>query len=418
MNKCRLCRFSWVLLALGASAQAQEASEVDSVAVRSEGDKPGAGLPSDEGAPRAGSTASKAPFGKLRAGVYPFPGLAAAPGANSNSWDAVDLFNHKVQIAPAVSYRRINRDFSSLAASGASAAYTALALNAGQSLPYGIGNKTQAGVVPGLTGSLQVTPEVLVFSSLSKSFKVQGSAESFSLGPGSSLAGGAGSIASLYPLRSRQETAVALDMGALYKSSLFKASASAFLVRFKDRIASSFEPANGAARSFNVGNSTARGLEVEAGTLPVLGFSAYASATYIQSYADDTLPGLNSPFGALGNGSRGAAQVAASGRLFPDTPKSLAALSLQYLNGPLMVNVAGKYTGRRTITVVGDPGLAGFTTFDLNVALQLPADRWFKGPTLRLDVSNAANKRFMLNSLPSLYGGAPRFTSITLESDF
>jgi iron complex outermembrane receptor protein len=397
MNKRRLLRFSWILLALGPAAQAHESTEFDRVAFSGEGDKMSTGQVADEDVPKSGNAASKVQFDKLRAAVHPFQGVGLLPNANSNSWDAFDVFSHKVQLAPAINYRRIDRDFT----------------------PYGIGNKTQAGVASGLTASLQMAPEVQVFSSLSKSIRLQGGVESLGLGHGGSMAGGAGGIASLYPLRFRQETAVALDMGALYKSSLFKASAGAFLVRFKDRIASSFEPATGATRSFNVGNSTVRGLEVEAGTLPVLGFSAYASATYLRGYTDDTAPGLGNPLGALGIGGKGgAAQSSGSGLLFADTPKSMAALSLQYLNGPLVVNVAGKYTGRRTITVVGDPGLAGFTTFDLNVALQLPADRWFKSPTLRLDVSNATNKRFMLTSLPSLYGGAPRFTSVTLESDF
>ena len=93
-------------------------------------------------------------------------------------------------------------------------------------------------------------------------------------------------------------------------------------------------------------------------------------------------------------------------------------MALQYLQAPVLVNLAGKYTGRRHVTLVGDQSLAGFTTFELNVALQLPADRWFKSPTLRLDVSNVTNKRFPLTNPPSLYGGAPRFTTVTLQSDF
>jgi iron complex outermembrane receptor protein len=208
---------------------------------------------------------------------------------------------------------------------------------------------------------------------------------------------------------------VALDMGALYKSSLFKASATAFLVKFKDRIASSFEPATGTTPNLRLGNATARGVELEVGTQPVQGFSAYASATYLQGYTDDSLPLLANPLAVFGDAGKVAAQFPASGRLFPDAPKSMAALSVQYAKGPVLVNLAGKYTGRRNITVVGEQSLAGFTTFDLNLALQLPSDRWFSSPTLRLDVSNVTNKRFLL---PGVYGSTPRLTSITLQSDF
>jgi iron complex outermembrane receptor protein len=204
-------------------------------------------------------------------------------------------------------------------------------------------------------------------------------------------------------------------MGALYKSNLFKASATAFLVKFKDRIASSFEPATGAAPNLRVSSAVARGVELEVGTLPVQGFSVHASATYIQGYSDNSLPLLANPLAVLGDAGKVAAQFPASGRLFPDAPQSIAALSVQYAKGPVLVNLVGKYNGRRNITVVGEQSLAGFTTFDLNVALPLPSDRWFSSPTLRLDVSNVTNKRFLL---PSQHGIAPRLTSITLQSDF
>jgi iron complex outermembrane receptor protein len=345
-----------VLLTVGSAAQAQEAVEVGSMAISGDSEKPGTGLVTDEDTPKASSAATKAQFDRLRASVNPFQVTALLPSLNSSGWDSVDLLSHKLQVAP----------------------------------------------------------ELQVFSSLSKKFKLPVNSEAFNSGNGVPMATGPGTAFAWSPLRSKQETAIALDMGALYKSSFFKASATAFLVKFKDRIASSFEPATGTAHNVNGSNPTIRGVEVEAGTLPFSGFSAYASASYVQGYSVDSLPGLGQPLTGFGRAGQVAAQFPASGLLFPDTPKSTASMSVQYVKGPWLLNLGGKYAGRRTITVVGEQSLAGFTTFDLNVALQLPSDRFFKRPTLRLDVGNLTDRRFLL----SPYAGAPRFTSITLQSDF
>jgi iron complex outermembrane receptor protein len=361
--------------------------------------------------------------------------LTISTGESAFVQDTIDLFNSKVQVTPAVSYRRINRDFNNYAASGANSAYTTSALNGSTAAPYSI-NRTYSDVLPSLAASFQVTPEAQVFTSLSKNFKAPGNFSFFNLANGVTIANGVGTAASLAPLTVKQETSVNLDMGARYKTSLFKASATAFLVKFKDRIASSFDPATATTHDFNVGSSTVKGLEVEAGTAPIGGFSAYASATYTKSTIDKNMPAA----GTLGNVT---AYFPVTGVQFPDTPKGMAALSLQYTTGPLLVNLAGKYTSRRNITLVGDQSLAGYTTFDLNAALQLPSDRLFKNPTLRLNVSNITSKQFLLaNSgsgssintntfafvnngvtvpagfAPAVYGGAPRFTSITLQSDF
>jgi iron complex outermembrane receptor protein len=361
--------------------------------------------------------------------------LTISTGESAFIQDTIDLFNSKVQVTPAISYRRINRDFTNFGSSGANAAYTTTPLNFSTAADYKI-NKTYSQALPSLAASFQVTPEAQLFGSLSKNFKAPGNFEYFGLATGVTIANGTGSLASLAPLTVKQETSVNLDLGARYKNSLFKASATAFLNKFKDRIASSFDPVTTSSHDFNVGDSTIKGLELEVGTVPVGGFSAYASATYTRSTIDKDMPALGSAAGIT-------AYYPVSGVQFPDTPKGMAALSLQYTNGPLLLNLAGKYTGRRNITLVGDQTLAGYTTIDLNAALQLPSDRLFKSPTVRLNVSNITSKQFLLansgsgssittnafalsnsgltvpsGGTPSVYGGAPRFISVTLQSDF
>ena len=233
-----------------------------------------------------------------------------------------------------------------------------------------------------------------------------------------------GSYTTLAPLTVDSETSINFDFGARYKTDLFKASATAFLVKFKNRIASSFDPATATSHDYNVGDSTVKGLELEVGTAVYKGFSAYASGTYTRSTIDNNMPSA----GTLGAVT---AYYQTAGVQFPDTPTGMAALSVQFAEGPYLVNLAGKYTSRRNITLVGDQGLGGFTTFDLNAAYQFPSAGPFKKPIVRLNVSNLTNKQYLLANAgsgssisinaagnPSVYGGAPRFTSVTLQSDF
>ncbi|MDE2081436.1 MAG: TonB-dependent receptor [Burkholderiales bacterium] len=324
--------------------------------------------------------------------------------------DSIDLLDSKLTVVPGVSWRSIKRDFTNYPSSGAGAFYQL--------------SRTYSEVLPSLRASYQFTPETQGFVSVAKNAKAPGNFEYFGLANGITYTNGVGSYTSLSPLTVKQETSVNLDVGARYRNELFKASATAFLVKFKDRIARSYDPLTATSHDYNVGSSTMKGLELEVGTVPVLGFSAYASATYTKSTIDTDLPSGATTF------------YPTSGKQFPDTPTGMASLSLQYATGPVMVNLAGKYTGPRALTLVNDQRIAGYTTVDLNAAYQLPNVAFLKNPTLRLNVSNLTNKQYLLaNSgsgssisiaaagypgafAPSIYLGAPRFSSVSFQSDF
>jgi iron complex outermembrane receptor protein len=343
--------------------------------------------------------------------------LTISTGKSAFVTDTIDLLNSKLQLVPGLSWRSIQRDFTNYASSGSNAAVTTTA-NFSTAAPYQI-SKTYSQVLPSLAASYQVSPEVQGFASISKNFKAPGNFEYFNLANGVTIVNGVGTAASIAPLTVDAETSVNLDAGVRYKTDLFKASATAFLVKFKNRIASGFDPVTASTHDYNVGDSTVKGLELEAGTAPYKGFSAYVSVTYTRSTIDNDIPATSTTF------------YPTSGVQFPDTPKGMAALSLQYSQGPFLANLAGKYTSRRLITLVGDQSLPGFTTIDLNAAYQLPVLGPFKKPVVRLNVSNLTNKEYLLANAgsgssisinaannPSVYGGAPRFTSLTLGSDF
>ena len=165
--------------------------------------------------------------------------------------------------------------------------------------------------------------------------------------------------------------------------------------------------------------ASVKGMELEAGTVPVKGFSAYTSLTYTSSVVDKDMPSSATAFYATAN------------KQYPDTPRVMGALSLQYTNGPVLLNLAGKYTGLRYLTMVNDVSIGGFSTLDFNAAYKLPSDGFFKNPVLRFNVSNLTNKQYLTASLgsgssiainaagnPYVYPGAPRFFSMTGQADF
>ena len=342
--------------------------------------------------------------------------------------DTIDMFDNKLQITPAYSYRRLKREFSNYGNSGANAAAS---YNIDQS--YGKG-------LPSIAISYQATDRIQAFTSVAKNFRTPSNFEYGNVGIGQTIVNGVGSVTRLQALTIKPEQSVNLDVGARYKGDMFRGSATAFYNKFKDRIASSFDPIEGISRDFNVGDSTTKGLEIEAGTIPWNGFSGYASLTYTKSTIDDNqITRLLTPAGAactVPSATCTAVPYQTAGKIFPDTPKGMAGLSVQYAEGPYLLNIGAKYTSGRFLTLTNDTALKGYTLFDLNAAWKLPnpSGTGFKNPIIRLNVSNLFNKQyFMANAgsgsnvtvvnggaagAPFYYAGAPRFTSFTFQVDY
>ena len=337
--------------------------------------------------------------------------LTVSTGESVFLQDTIDLLDHKLQVTPAFSYRRINRAFENYANSG---------FNSG--VNYSI-DKTYGAALPSLAVSFQATDRLQVFSSLAKNFRAPGNYEYQGLATGVTFVNGVGTATGALPLTVKQETSINLDLGARYKGDLFRASATAFYNKFKDRIASSFDPIENITHDFNVGDSTTKGLEVEAGTVPINGFSGYASLTYTKSTLDSDMQKSATTF------------YPTAGKQFPDTPKGMAALSLQWADGPYLINVAGKYTTGRFLTLTNDVAIPAYTTVDLNAAWKLPnpSGAGFKNPIIRLNVSNIFNRQYFVanagsgssitivgstTGAPFYYAGPPRFASMTFQVDY
>jgi len=338
--------------------------------------------------------------------------LTISTGESVFVQDTIDLLASKLQVTPALSYRRIHRDYTNFANSGANAGGDYLI------------DRTYSQALPSLALSYQFSDRLQGFTSLSKNFKAPSNFEYQNAVRSVTYVNGVPTnVVARLRNDPRPETSVNLDIGARYRGDQYKGSITAYYVDFKDRIASGFDPVEGGRFDINVGKSTVKGLEIEAGTVPIHGFSAYVSGTYTRSTIKDDLLVASGVFAPTG------------GKQFPDTPKGMAALSLQYAEGPYLVNLAGKYTSPRGLTLTNDVSAPGFTTVDLNAAWKLPnpTESAFKNPIVRLNISNLTDKRYELanagsgsliaigsgiGSPPAFYTGAPRFASLTFQVDY
>jgi len=277
--------------------------------------------------------------------------LTVSTAASVFVQDNISLLANTLKITPAFSVRRIERNFSNYANSGT-----------GGGVDYHINAKFNQ-PLPSLALSLQATRRLQAFADVSKNFRVPSNFEYGNLAQGVTYVNGVGTSTGMLPVTVKPEVSINSDFGLRYRGDLFTGSVTGFLNKFKDRIASSFDPNEQITHDWNVGRSTTKGVEIEAGTVPVRGYSAYASLTYTRSKLDDNMV------------ASATSTYATAGKQFPDTPKGMAGLSLQYAEGPLLLNVSGKYTSGRFLTLVNDVSIAGVTTYDLNAAYKLPRIR-------------------------------------------
>ncbi|NCV61087.1 MAG: TonB-dependent receptor, partial [Betaproteobacteria bacterium] len=224
----------------------------------------------------------------------------------------------------------------------------------------------------------------------------------------------------------KAETSTTVDVGYRYFGSVITASATAFIIDFKNRQANGFDPELNKSSYVNVGGVKAKGLEFELGTRPIEGFSAYASLSLNNTEIQDNLP-----FSA-------SYQVPVAGKEFPLAPKQMAGLSVQYTNGPGYFQLKGKRTGKMYTSLMNDDWSDGYTVFDLNAGYRFGNIGIGKGLTLRFNVVNLFDKEYLRASGSAIntkaitsgtttlksadtvfyYLSAPRFAGLTLSADF
>ncbi len=352
--------------------------------------------------------------------------------------DTLSLFNDKLTINPGIRYTTLGRQFTNSPNQGS----TALGFGG---TGYGGGayviEKDYSEVLPNIGIKYQLTDQQSVFLNAARNFKAPPNFAYSNLAvsnvPGATpttvvpltYVNGVATNYHVIDPTITPEKADNYDLGYRYAGDRITASGSVFFVNYKNRIAAFIDPNTGTQGSAaNLGKSTTKGIELEAGYKILAGLTAYTSLSYTKTRISQDL--------AYGLGTN---VEATKGKEFPDTPKWLAGASLQYQDQHYVAGVDMKLTGRRYSTLVNDDSIGGYTLFGLNAGYKFESTMFLKHPTIRMNVYNLFSRQFLSLSGPSgsnygvranpvaglptyfaqsYYVGAPRLIAVTFASDF
>ena len=225
----------------------------------------------------------------------------------------------------------------------------------------------------------------------------------------------------------KPERSLSFDTGYRYKGDLFNFNATAFLIKYSDRIAVTIKNNDLLSSKYtNIGSTTAVGTELEVGTKPYEGWSVLLS----QAINDDTLD-TNLK---VEDGSRA---LPTKGKQYFNAPKYITNATLLYEDGPFSAFARAKYTSSVFATLTNDIRLPGYTTVDLGLAYKLKGTVFLDGipgaqdGTVKLNLTNVLNAKYLYinpgNSTgiqitsagtPAFYLGAPFSVVASLSLDF
>lgn len=319
--------------------------------------------------------------------------------------DTVTLMDDKLTLNLGVRTPNIERDFTNFASEG------------NQNPTYNIVKKYND-VLPQLGARFRINNDNQLFASVAKNMKAPPNFVFSNVGTNVILNGNVATLRGDV----QEETSWNTDIGYRHQSNTFIATVTAFLVDFKNRQATAFDPITNTSSYTNAGNVKNHGLEIELGNTPINGWAAYGSFGYTRSKIEDNLR-----VSATGT-------LPTAGKEMPLTPKLKAGLSLEYSQGTFYARVKAKATSKQAGTLVNDEWAPGYTTYGFDAGYTFANYGIFKRPKLQLNISNITNKQYINPSSQSVtnttpfpgvtnvgtlryYLGAPRFASVTLSVD-
>jgi iron complex outermembrane recepter protein len=332
--------------------------------------------------------------------------LTVSPAYQVYATDTFSFMNDRGMLVIGARAPQINRQFTNTASEG---------VNSATSYTF---KKTYRDILPQIGMRFNIDKEQQVFANIGKNFRTP---PNFAFAPTNGNIAIVNGVAVL-ATDVKAETSINTDIGYRYQGKAFSGSATFFNVDFRDRQATSFDPNTLKSVYANAGKARNRGFEFEVGSVPVSGFSAYASLTVQKS--------------RVLNDIRASATVVlpTTGKQFALTPQNLIGVSMQYADGPYYARLKVKKTARQFATLMNDQEAPGYTTAEFDAGYTFGDVLFVKNSKLKLNVSNIGSKKYINPSSGTVlngaavgtlaagnvfyYLGAPRFTSLTLSADF
>lgn len=254
-------------------------------------------------------------------------------------------------------------------------------------------------LLPNVGLTFQITPAASIYASYAKNISVPGTDtlyNSFYYPEGTEQA------------RPAAETTDSFEGGFRYNTGNFSAQLGGWYTKYKNRIASAYDPELDQVITRNLGGVTKWGIDGNVSFKPIPEVLLYVFGSYLNSEIDEDLLGGNCTSTMVTNKQYGCSTAGAAyyvqtgGKREAGAPEYTLGGRIQGTLGPVDLGVQAKYTGRRwlndenlpvyqlisgTYTQVYGATASGYTTVDLDIRYNLE-DAGLPKSYLQLNVSN------------------------------
>jgi iron complex outermembrane receptor protein len=202
------------------------------------------------------------------------------------------------------------------------------------------------------------------------------------------------------------ETTDSFDLGARYTSRRIQAQATAWMINYKNRIITTFDPDLGISIDRNVGKVESRGVDASIAYQPVNALTLYAFGSYIQAeFQEDIEIGRTIAPTAGATVPAGTIIFAPTrGKMVAETPEWQLGGRAQLELGPVELGVIGKWVDSRFATDVNDVLVEDYFTVDLDARVSLK-DLGLAKTYFQLNVINLFDKFYLGNISTQINGG-------------
>ncbi|CAN5485620.1 TonB-dependent receptor [soil metagenome] len=182
----------------------------------------------------------------------------------------------------------------------------------------------------------------------------------------------------------KPEYSIGEEIGFRHHGDVVHFTIAAFNYDLSDRLVQGSQIVNGTSVGFavNVGDQSAKGVEVEIGLVPWHGFSPYVSGQYLKATTKDDYP------------VRGVA-LPTAGKRAVLSPEYVAAAGLSYDNGHFFASVEGNYIGKQYSTFMNDETLPSFATGNAAVGYRFDTLGFIKKPQVQFNVTNFTDSKYL-----------------------
>lgn len=220
------------------------------------------------------------------------------------------------------------------------------------------------------------------------------------------------------------ETSTSYDLGYRYHGDSEHLSVTLWNSQFRNRIVSTFDPAQGISIDHNIGTVNMAGFDVDGGVDLDDAFSIFGTFSYLKTRVVNNLP-INATV-----------TLPTAGKQLVESPNYMSTLRAQYTMWGFRFGLDGKFVGSRYATDVNDYKVPSYYTADADITYDFSELGW-DGSYLKFNVSNIFDEKYFgsvatsrtcftpvapttagCTSYPLLTVGFPRTFQVTLRTVF